>query len=76
MAVTEQEMNAWCETLLAGRKAAPDLTLADYIRAIPGLASLEGLPAARPCSCAATSTPSRATTSATATSGCARWWTL
>lgn len=45
MAVTEQEMQAWCEKILAGKAAAPDLTLADYIRAIPGLASLEDLPA-------------------------------
>jgi 3-phosphoglycerate kinase len=45
MAVTEQQMQAWCEKILAGKAAAPDLTLADYIRAIPGLASLEDLPA-------------------------------
>jgi len=44
MAVTEKEMQAWCETLLAGRSAAPDQTLSDYIRAIPGIASLEDLP--------------------------------
>jgi phosphoglycerate kinase len=44
MAVTDKEMQAWCETLLAGRSAAPDLTLSDYIRAIPGVASLEDLP--------------------------------
>ena len=44
MAVTEQEMQAWCEKILAGKAAAPELTLADYIRAIPGLASLEYLP--------------------------------
>ena len=44
MAVTEQEMQDWCEMLLAGRKAAPDLTLADYMRAIPGLASLGDVP--------------------------------
>jgi phosphoglycerate kinase len=48
MAVTEQQMRAWCETVLAGRKAAPDLTLADYIRDIPGLASLEDVPAGTP----------------------------
>jgi phosphoglycerate kinase len=48
MAVTEQEMRTWCETLLAGRSAAPGLTLADYIRAIPGLATLEGLPSGAP----------------------------
>src|SRR6186997_2925565 len=44
MAVTEKELQAWCETLLAGRSAAPDLSLSDYIRAIPGVASLEHLP--------------------------------
>ena len=48
MPVTEQEMRKWCETLLAGRAAAPDLTLADYLRAIPGLAALEGLPSGTP----------------------------
>ena len=48
MAVTEREMKPWCETLLAGREAAPDLTLADYLRAIPGLAALEGLPSGTP----------------------------
>jgi phosphoglycerate kinase len=48
MAVSEKEMQAWCETLLAGRSAAPDLTLTDYIRAIPGVASLEDLPAGSP----------------------------
>jgi phosphoglycerate kinase len=44
MAVTDREMIAWCETLLAGREAAPDLTLADYLRAIPGIAELDKLP--------------------------------
>ena len=49
MAVSEQEMQAWCGTLLAGRKAAaPDLTLADYLDAIPGLASLDDLPSGTP----------------------------
>lgn len=48
MAVTEREMQAWCETLLKGRSAEPDLTLADYIRAIPGVASLQDLPAGTP----------------------------
>jgi phosphoglycerate kinase len=48
MAMTEPEMQKWCETLLAGRSAAPKLTLADYIRAIPGMASLEKLPAGTP----------------------------
>jgi phosphoglycerate kinase len=48
MAVTEKEMQAWCETLLAGRSAAPDQTLSDYIRAISGIASLEDLPKGSP----------------------------
>src|SRR5215212_3034895 len=48
MAISEKEMQAWCETLLAGRSAAPDLTLSDYIRAIPGVALLEDLPAGSP----------------------------
>src|SRR6478609_78984 len=48
MAVTEKEMQAWCETLLAGRSAAPDQSLSDYIRAIPGIASLEDLPKGSP----------------------------
>jgi phosphoglycerate kinase len=48
MSVTEHEMRAWCERLLAGRAAAPELTLADYIRAIPSLAALETLPTGTP----------------------------
>jgi phosphoglycerate kinase len=48
MAVTEQEMVAWCETLLAGRKAVPDITLADFIRAIPGLAAIQELSSGSP----------------------------
>ena len=41
MAVTEKEMTALCKTLLAGHAANPDLSLSDYIRAVPGIASLE-----------------------------------
>jgi phosphoglycerate kinase len=41
MHVTDQQMQKWCESILAGRAAAPDLTLPDYLRAIPGLASLK-----------------------------------
>src|SRR5918992_4145247 len=48
MPVSEKEMISWCETLLAGRKAAPDLTLADYLRDIPGVASLADLPSGTP----------------------------
>jgi phosphoglycerate kinase len=48
MGVTDREMKAWCERLLAGRAAAPEMTLADYLRAIPGMASLENLPSGTP----------------------------
>src|SRR5688572_5372936 len=48
MAVSDKEMIAWCETLLAGKAADPDLTLADYVRDIPGLASLEDVPSGTP----------------------------
>ena len=44
MAVTDREMIALCESLLAGRDAAPELTLADYLRAVPGMAELDKLP--------------------------------
>jgi phosphoglycerate kinase len=48
MAVTENDMISWCETLLAGGAAAPDRTLADYVRNIPGLAALDDLPSGTP----------------------------
>ncbi len=48
MAVSQQDMQAWCGTLLAGRAAAPDLALADYLDAIPGLGSFEDLPSGTP----------------------------
>jgi phosphoglycerate kinase len=44
MAVTQQQMHSWCQTLLAGRAAAPNLTLADYLKAIPTLESLSDVP--------------------------------
>jgi phosphoglycerate kinase len=44
MTVSANDMQAWCEILLAGREAAPTLALADYLDAIPGLGSLEDLP--------------------------------
>ncbi|HEX3601659.1 MAG TPA: phosphoglycerate kinase [Lacipirellulaceae bacterium] len=44
MPVSEKEMSAWCEKLLAGSAAEPNLTLSDYIRAIPGMASLQDVP--------------------------------
>ncbi|MEQ8210144.1 MAG: phosphoglycerate kinase [Lacipirellulaceae bacterium] len=48
MAVTQQEMQSWIETLLAGRQANPDLDLNDYLAEIPRLESLEDLPAGTP----------------------------
>jgi phosphoglycerate kinase len=48
MAVSQQDIQAWCGTLLAGRAAAPDSTLADYLDAIPGLGSFEDLPSGTP----------------------------
>lgn len=48
MAVPEQQMQKWCETILAGHSAAPDRTLADYIRSIPGMASLADVPSGTP----------------------------
>src|SRR3990170_2725117 len=44
MAVSPQDTQAWCGTLLAGRSAAPELTLADYLDAMGGLGSLDDLP--------------------------------
>ena len=40
MSITASEMQAWCEKLLAGREAAPDLKLQDYLNAVPRLDSL------------------------------------
>ena len=48
MAVTPQDIQAWCGTLLAGRAANPDLSLADYLDAIPGLDSIDDVPSGTP----------------------------
>ncbi|MCC7475586.1 MAG: phosphoglycerate kinase [Pirellulales bacterium] len=48
MPVTDQAMLTWCEMLLGGGGAKASLTLADYLRAIPGMASLADLPAGTP----------------------------
>jgi phosphoglycerate kinase len=48
MPVSSKDMRTCCETLLAGRAAAPDMTLAEYLDAIPGLGSLEDLPSGTP----------------------------
>ncbi|MGE3240967.1 MAG: phosphoglycerate kinase [Pirellulales bacterium] len=44
MAVSPQDMQTWCETLLAGRAANPNLSLSDYLDAIPSLGSLDDVP--------------------------------
>ena len=45
MTTDDHEMQAWCEMLLAGRKAAPTWELSDYLNTIPGLNSLADIPA-------------------------------
>ncbi|QDU54012.1 phosphoglycerate kinase [Aeoliella mucimassa] len=44
MPVTPAEMQTWCETIVEGRAAAPDLGLNDYLSAVPRLESLADLP--------------------------------
>lgn len=44
MPITTDKMTDWCETLLAGRDAAPEMELVDYLGAIPRLDSLSDLP--------------------------------
>ncbi len=44
MTVSAQDIQVWCETLLAGRAANPNLSLADYLEGIPRLGSIEDLP--------------------------------
>ena len=48
MKVTDSLIQDWCRNLLAGRAAAPDLDLADYLRTIPKLASLKDVPSGSP----------------------------
>ncbi len=42
--MTQQDMLAWCETLVAGQKASPDSVLIDYLNGAPRLESLSDLP--------------------------------
>lgn len=44
MAISAEQMTQWCQTMLAGRAAAPELELVDYLEAIPRLDSLADLP--------------------------------
>lgn len=46
--VTTEQMQAWCETIIKGREAAPDLTLNDYLADIPRLDSLADVPSGTP----------------------------
>jgi len=48
MTISPQQMTAWCETLLAGRAAAPELELVDYLNSVPRLDSLAEVPAGTP----------------------------
>ena len=48
MAVTSDKMTDWCQTILAGRQAAPDMELVDYLAAVPRLDSFADLPSGTP----------------------------
>ena len=48
MALTSDRMTDWCQTLLAGRAAAPDLELVDYLNAVPRLDTLGDVPSGTP----------------------------
>ncbi len=48
MAVTSEQMTQWLNTLLAGRSAAPELELVDYLTAVPRLDSLAEVPSGTP----------------------------
>jgi len=48
MAISAEQMTQWCQTMLAGRAAAPDLELVDYLDAVPRLDSLADLPSGTP----------------------------
>ncbi|MEM8866357.1 MAG: phosphoglycerate kinase [Planctomycetota bacterium] len=46
--VTAEQMKSWCETLVKGREAAPDLALNDYLADVPRLATLTDVPSGTP----------------------------
>ena len=48
MAITDQQMQAWCETIVQGREAAPELMLNDYLGAVPRLDSLADVASGTP----------------------------
>ncbi|MEM6331184.1 MAG: phosphoglycerate kinase [Planctomycetota bacterium] len=47
-AVTAEQMQAWCETIVRGRDAAPGLTLNDYLAAVPRMETLSDVPSGTP----------------------------
>jgi phosphoglycerate kinase len=48
MPVTEQALTQFCQTVIQGRAAAPDLSLGDYLAAVPRLESLADVPSGTP----------------------------
>ncbi|MCO6044926.1 phosphoglycerate kinase [Aeoliella sp. ICT_H6.2] len=44
MSISPADMQSWCETVVGGRAAAPDLTLQDYLKAVPRMDSLADVP--------------------------------
>ncbi len=48
MSVSPAELQTWCDTILRGREAAPELTLNDYLTAVPRLDSLADVPSGTP----------------------------
>lgn len=48
MAVSTEQMTTWLKTLLAGRSAAPELELVDYLSSVPRLDTLADVPSGTP----------------------------
>ena len=42
--LSNEQMQSWCETIVKGRQAAPELTLNDYLAGVPRLDSLADVP--------------------------------
>ena len=48
MTVSADQMLQWCQSLVAGRRAAPELELVDYLAEVPRLDSLADVPSGTP----------------------------
>ncbi|MEN0111987.1 MAG: phosphoglycerate kinase, partial [Planctomycetota bacterium] len=48
MPITDDAMQAWCDTVVRGREAAPDLSLNDYLADVPRLDSLADVASGTP----------------------------